>query len=239
MMADIYWCRSPTAMGASSLIICSIPQDNGRRSLEFSDKIVAAVFGFGETVQKLYLLSRDHAPKGKILSLPLGSPKLAASATVVDESDAAIRYVQPTATRLYVNESIGGPSQIQVFDLSGKPLTPIPLNPISSVDDMVRLGKDEILFGTQTFLDPFAWYRFEPSTGQATKTALYSTSSIGFSDTEVVREFATSKDGTKVPINILRRKGTRFDGQNPAILYGYGGYVTIEKPPFSARKRPL
>ena len=203
----------------------------------FSDKIVAAVFGFGETGQKLYLLSRDHAPKGKILSLPLENPKLAASATVVDEGDAAIRYVQPTATRLYVNESIGGPSQIQVFDLSGKALTPIPLNPISSVDDMVRLGKDEILFGTQTFLDPFAWYRFEPSTGQATKTALYSTSSIGFSDTEVVREFATSKDGTKVPINILRRKGTRLDGQNPAILYGYGGYGIIESPSFSARRR--
>ena len=39
-----------------------------------------------------------------------------------------------------------------------------------------------------------------------------------------MREFAASKDGTKVPLNILRKKGTRLDGNNPTLLYGYGGY---------------
>jgi len=201
---------------------------------QFSDKIVAAAFGLNET---LYVLSRNQAPKGKLLSLPLANPKLAAAQTVVAESDAAIEYFTPTVTRLYVVDSIGGPSQIRVFDLTGKPLAQIPLKPISSVEDIVRLENDEVLFGSQTHLDPYAWYRFDPAAGRATKTALFSTSSADFSDTEVVREFAISKDGTKVPLNIIRRKGTKLDGQNPTILYGYGGYNIIESPSFSARRR--
>jgi prolyl oligopeptidase len=124
-----------------------------------------------------------------------------------------------------------------MFDLTGKPLLPVPLKPISSVEGLVRLGSDAILFGSQTFLEPFAWYRFDPETGQTSKSALYSTSSVDFGDTEVVREFATSKDGTKIPLNIIRRKGTSLDGQNPTILYGYGGYGIIMSPWFSARNR--
>ena len=46
---------------------------------------------------------------------------------------------------------------------------------------------------------------------------------VSFEDMEVVREFATSKDGTKVPLNILRKKGLELNGKNPTILYGYGG----------------
>jgi prolyl oligopeptidase len=56
---------------------------------------------------------------------------------------------------------------------------------------------------------------------------------VKFDDTEVVREFAISKDGTRVPLNILRRKGTKLDGSNPTLLYGYGGYSISEKPYFA------
>jgi prolyl oligopeptidase len=48
----------------------------------------------------------------------------------------------------------------------------------------------------------------------------------------VVREFAASKDGTKVPVNIVRKKGTKLDGKNPALLYGYGGYGISQTPRF-------
>jgi prolyl oligopeptidase len=54
---------------------------------------------------------------------------------------------------------------------------------------------------------------------------------------EAVREFAISKDGTKVPINILRRKGTPLDGTNPALLYAYGGYGHCMRPAFNFEHR--
>jgi prolyl oligopeptidase len=68
-------------------------------------------------------------------------------------------------------------------------------------------------------------------------TALQMTSPANFDDIEVVREFATSKDGTKIPISILRKKGIKLDGRNPTLLYGYGGYGINLTPAFSSQRR--
>src|SRR5204863_68415 len=72
---------------------------------------------------------------------------------------------------------------------------------------------DELVFGNVSYLKPFAWFTFDPATKNVHRTALGATSPVDFDDIEVVREFATSKDGTKVPVNILRKKGLKLDGQ--------------------------
>lgn len=89
-----------------------------------------------------------------------------------------------------------------------------------------------MLYGAQSYVDPEGWYRYDPATRESRKTALASLSSVDMSGIQVSREFAVSKDGTRVPINILMRKGTALDGQNPAILYGYGGFGISESPYF-------
>jgi prolyl oligopeptidase len=58
------------------------------------------------------------------------------------------------------------------------------------------------------------------------------TSPVSFADAEVTRAFATSKDGTRVPLNIIAKKGTKRDGRNPTLLYGYGGYGISMTPGF-------
>ena len=58
------------------------------------------------------------------------------------------------------------------------------------------------------------------------------TSPISFADVSVTRAFATSKDGTKVPLNIIARKDVKLDGSNPTLLYGYGGYGVNQSPHF-------
>ncbi len=60
---------------------------------------------------------------------------------------------------------------------------------------------------------------------------------MDFSDSELVREWAVSRDGTRVPIDILRRKGTKLDGTNPTLLYGYGGYAISQRPGYSPLRR--
>ena len=64
------------------------------------------------------------------------------------------------------------------------------------------------------------------------------TSPVDFSNAKVTRVFATSKDGTKVPLNILSRKDIKLDGRNPTLLYGYGGYGISETPHFAAEAAP-
>jgi prolyl oligopeptidase len=94
-----------------------------------------------------------------------------------------------------------------------------------------------LFFGNVSYLKPFAWFTYNPADNNVRRTALYTTSPVDFDDLEVVREFATSKDGTKVPLNILRQKGLKLDRTHPTLLYGYGGYGVSLSPAFDATRR--
>ncbi len=201
----------------------------------FADKIVGAAFGVDDAV---YLLSRAGAPKGKILRLPLdGAPALAQAAVLVPESDGAIQGFTPTRSRLYVNDLLGGPSRVRAFALSGQRLADLPLLPVSAAGGLVRLEGDDILFENTSYLLPPAWYLYSAADGSVAKTALAMTSVADYADCEVVRDFARSKDGTMVPLNIIKQKSAKRDGTNPTILYAYGGYGVSETPGFSASRR--
>ncbi len=81
--------------------------------------------------------------------------------------------------------------------------------------------------------------RWFAATETSAPTKIATTSPIDYGDAEVVRAFATSKDGTKVPLNIVRRKGIKLDGSNPVLLYGYGGYGVNQNPGFLGAQRRL
>jgi prolyl oligopeptidase len=196
--------------------------------------VKAAEFGPGGS---LYCLSIKDAPRGKVLRLSLAEPDLTKARIVVPESEAVLEGVRPTASRVYIREMLGGPSRIRIFDLEGKSLGVVPLPPETSVGELVRTGKDDLLFDTEGYLTPPAWVRFIALTGKLDKTALVQTSPVDFSDTEVVSTQAVSKDGTKVPLVILMRKGTPLDGSSQALLTGYGGFGISQTPTFSAARR--
>jgi prolyl oligopeptidase len=209
----------------------------------FEDGIVSAKFGTGErgADDSLYLLSRKNAPRGQILRLPLTQLDLAKATLVVpqtsgsgdDESArASIENFVPTFGHLYVMDIMGGPSRVRVFDSQGKSLPAPPLPPISAVYGAVPIGGGDVLFHLSTYLEPSAWYHFDAAGGKATRTALYETAPVHYDDVEVVRDVATSKDGTRVPLNIIRVKGIKLDGTHPALLTGYGGYGISTKPDF-------
>jgi prolyl oligopeptidase len=200
---------------------------------QFSDK--ASVCAFGKDA--LYLLSRQNAPKGKILAISFAKPTLTEASVPVAESEVSISDFTAGEKYLYVVDMNGGPSQIRMFELSGGTEKSIPVPSVCTVYGLVVLKNDELLFASESYLTPPSWYRYNSLTQDVTKTELGSASKADYSDTEVSREFAVSKDGTKIPMNILRRKGTQLDGRNPTILYGYGGYGFSEVPLFSTGRR--
>jgi prolyl oligopeptidase len=102
---------------------------------------------------------------------------------------------------------------------------------------MESLEDNSLLFRDVSYTEPAAWLHCIASKAEPVKTALVNTSPVSFADIEVTREFAVSKDGTKVPLNIIRRKGTKLDGNNPTLLYGYGGYSISMSPNFDFTRR--
>jgi prolyl oligopeptidase len=201
-----------------------------------SDSVTEAAFG-GDN--GLWLLSHEGSPMGKVLRVPLGKPQLANAQTVIPESKFAVRGMVATPHRLYVVDQNGGPMQVRVFDEKGASKGLIPLAPSSSVWQVARLDSDDVLVEAETYLQPPSWSRFDAATGKLQGTALREAAVADYSDTEVLREFAVSKDGARVPLNIIRRKGTKLDGNNAVVLYGYGGYGISLSPFYDKGLRPL
>lgn len=213
----------------------------------YSDQASAAAFGKGSD-RGLYLLSSKGSPRGKIVRLDLEHPEIAKAVTVVPESPVAIAGLRfatnrlvtnftPTASGLYVVDVDGGPSRVRFFSRDGKPQGSVPLPPVAAVNEIFSTGGDEVLLNVETYLTPAAWFAYRPGAGRLRQTALAKTSVADFSDCEVVREFAVSRDGTKVPMSILRKKGTKLDGTNPTLLYAYGGYGINLSPRFQPDRR--
>src|SRR5258708_12668060 len=103
----------------------------------------------------------------------------------------------------------GGPSEGRVFDLKGKALPALPTEPVSSAGIGVRLGGDDVLFGAESFVKPFAWYRYTAGDGKLEKTALAGESKVSFDHVEVSRAMPVSKDATKLPPHILMNQATK------------------------------
>lgn len=218
---------------------------------KFEDGVVSAKLNS----DALYLLSRKNAPRGRVMRVPLSAPELSKAVEVVAQSPggssqsdegarASIAEITATDTRLYVVDQVGGPSRVRIFqqqEFASNPgssrtslrfLGEVPQPAVSAVSEVVPLEGDDVLLSTSTWLAPAAWYRLDSKSGKAIATAMVSSSPISFDDAEAVRDFAVSKDGTRVPLNIIRKKNTKLDGNKPALLEGYGGYNISMSPHF-------
>jgi prolyl oligopeptidase len=204
-----------------------------RQLTRFADGIKAIKFGKDAA---LYLLSQKDAPRGKILRLPLTDPELANATVVVPEGRGVAGDYEPSAGGLYVAVMDGGPSRLWFYPKAGRPVE-VPVLPVSAVGGLHCWRGDELIFANSSYLRPPGWYEWEPGMKQPRATAFQMTSPASFDDIEVVREFATSRDGTKIPISILRKKGIKLDGKNPALLTGYGGYGISLTPAFNVTLR--
>jgi prolyl oligopeptidase len=209
-------------------------QDGGRWRMVFdvADKVVAvAVAG-----DSLFALSLLDAPHGRVLRVPLSgdpSPGIASHADeVVPHGAVTIELIAATRERLWVVDIDGGPSAMRAFDHSGGQLPDVELPDICSVESLEVVGDDTVVWAVETFVSPRTWWQHSDTDHAARRTGLDTVTPLDFSGMEVERVFATSKDGTRVPVNLIARAGTPKDGSAPAVLFGYGGYAISMKPWF-------
>jgi prolyl oligopeptidase len=211
------------------------PDGMPQQVTHFDDGIVLAKFGLDNS---LWLLSHKNSDKGEIVHLPVGDLRLEDAKLVVPASDGSIEgsgseqgRLFVGADRLYLTVINGGPEEIRAYTLEGKRKQNVPAPEVASISSLVRDGKNAFLFAAETFTAPQQWYRYD---GKKQPQALpfHQETEVSLADISVERVFATSKDGTKVPMTILMRKGTKLDGKNPALITGYGGFGISTTPGF-------
>jgi prolyl oligopeptidase len=206
-----------------------------RRLASESDGVRDAQFGDDDA---LYVRSVANAPRGKVLRLPLAETKAVnwdKVATIAAPLEGAIQRFTVAGGTLYLAEGQTGPSRLRAIDVRTKRGTLVSLPATSTVAALVRLGRNDVVAQVGGYLEPPLWTRV--GSGRAKRTALVSTSDANFNDSEVVREFATSRDGTPVPLDILRRKGLRLDGHNPVLLTVGGAMGQAATPDFDPARR--
>jgi prolyl oligopeptidase len=205
---------------------------------DFDDDIVQATFGPSDT---LFVISRAGSPRGKVQTINLNSPTLDRAVTIIPEGENTIvsdfwdpSVLVTTEQFLCLTYQLGGPQELRVFDFGGNHVGSPEAPEISTATGVVSVAGDDVLFLLTSYLKPPVWMHYNARTGGLRETKLAVDAPVDFADCEIVREFATSKDGTNVPVNIIRKKGIPLDGTHPCLVTGYGGYGVNITPSFSA-----
>jgi prolyl oligopeptidase len=201
---------------------------------DFADEVKQVRFGEDG---RLYALSVQDAPLGRVLAVPVSDPRITRAHVIVAQGALAAEGLALSRTRLFVRYRDGGPALGRVFALDGKPIGDLPTERISSLDFVEVLDRDRLLLRVMSYTSPPLVNVFDARTNRLVVTALSARPSFNFDDATVDSGFAVSPDGTRVPITILRRKDMKLDGSNPVLLYAYGGYGLSSVPYFSAMNR--
>ena len=171
------------------------------------------------------------APRGRIVAIDSAKPDTIT--TLVPEAAEKLEGVDLVGDRFVASYLKDAHSVVRIFDLSGKPAGEIPLPGLGTASGFTGKRKDtETFYSYVSFTEPPAVYRYDFKTSQS--TVLFQPK-VDFKSDEFTTEqvFYQSKDGTKVPMFLTYRKGLEKNGDNPTLLYGYGGFDISITPSFS------
>jgi prolyl oligopeptidase len=135
--------------------------------------------------------------------------------------------------KIFTRYLVDAKTQVKQFDYQGNFEREIELPAIGTTGSFAGKKEDETLYYTFTsFTYPSTIFKYDISSG---KSELYRQPEVDFDPEayETEQVFFNSKDGTRVPMFIVKKKGVELNGQNPTILYSYGGFNISLKPSFS------
>jgi prolyl oligopeptidase len=183
---------------------------------------------------KLYITTNEDAPRYRVFVADATSPKRDNWKELIPQTDAVLQSAGVTGGKLFAQYEHNATSELRLFDLEGKKLADLQL---PTIGDVVSVGgkydKNEIFYGFQSFTVPPSVYRYDLASGKTDLWGKVDAPSIDPSAYDVKQEWYTSKDGTKVPMFIVSKKGIEKNGKNPTLLYGYGGFNISLKPSFN------
>lgn len=185
---------------------------------------------------RLWFVTNWNAPRYRLVSIDLAARKPDWQ-ELVGESAETLQQATIIGNKLILAYLRDASTRALVYDLSGKSATSLALNDIGTASGFRgKPGDPETFYSFTSFNQPAAIYRMDLTTG---KTQPFAEPALTFDPREydVDQRFFPSKDGTKIPLFIVRKKGTAAEGKPvPTLLYGYGGFEVSLTPAFSAAR---
>ena len=184
----------------------------------------------------LILKTNENAPKGKLMKLKFGEQSYNDAEEFIPEKDLVLDGTSFAGGKMFLSYMKDAQSKIEAYDLDGKYLYDVKLPAIGSASlPSGKKDKDIAFYSFTSFTYPSVIYKYSVSEN---KSEIFYKSEIDFDieDYETKQIFYESKDGTKIPMFIVHKKGIKLDGNNPTLLYGYGGFNISLTPSFSVTR---
>ncbi|MBK8913368.1 MAG: S9 family peptidase [Phycisphaerales bacterium] len=173
------------------------------------------------------------APRGRVIAIDTRKPERSAWKEIIPQSEQVLQGVSTVGgvfTCTYLKDAH---TQIRMFDLSGKPLREVALPGVGSAGGFGgKRNETETFYSYTSFAAPPTIYRYDMTTHAST---IFKQPKVDFDPAlyETTQVFVDAKDGARVPMFLTHKRGAKLDGNNPVILYGYGGFNVSITPSFS------
>ncbi len=187
----------------------------------------------------LLVLTNDGAPRKKLISIDVGNPDRKNWKEIIPQQEEVLTNVSFVGGKLFATFLKDASSKVYIYDLEGNWLGEVKLPGIGTTEGVSGRKEDKQGFYVFTsFTYPSTIYRYDIEKG---KSELFRKSQIDFDieNYETTQVFYPSKDRTMIPMFITHKKGLIYDGTNPCLLYGYGGFNINILPGFSVAILPL
>jgi len=193
-----------------------------------------AQYNFVDNDGPVFWIQTDsNAPRGKLIAIDTQHPERTNWKTVVPEGKDKLEETSLVDNLFLLSYLKDARAEVRVHDLQGKFVRNVDLPGIGTAGGFRGKRTDkETFYGFTSFISPATVYRYDPAAG---KSSVFRKPKVDFDSTqyETKQVFYKSKDGTRVPMFITYKKGLKLDGQNPTLLYAYGGFDISLTPFFS------
>lgn len=197
------------------------------------EKDNAEYYPLGNVGKTIYMQTTLGAPNRKIVSFNIADPSPRAWKTIVPEAKSVIENSLLAGGRLIVNYLVDAKSEVAIYSLNGKHEKNLKLPGIGTVGELSgRTDSPDLFYAFTSYLYPTSVFRYDLRSGKSTT---FQAPKVDFSPKDFVTKqvFYHSKDGTRIPMFITMKKGTKLDGENPTLLYAYGGFNISITPSFN------
>ncbi|MGA7590721.1 MAG: prolyl oligopeptidase family serine peptidase, partial [Candidatus Sulfotelmatobacter sp.] len=183
---------------------------------------------------RVYIVTNEDAPRYRLFATEAGDYERDNWKEIIPQTEAVLQGAAVWGGKIFAQYEQNATSQLKIFDIAGDKIGDLPLPALGTVFGSAgKWNRDEIFYGFLSFTVPPTVYRYDLKTRATTLWAKVDAPSIDPAAYEVNQEWFHSKDGTRVPMFIVNKKGLKKDGHNPTLLTAYGGFNISMTPNFS------
>ncbi len=183
---------------------------------------------------KLFITTNEDAPRYRVFVTDATNFDRENWKEIIPQTDAVLQGTGVFGGKLFAQYEQNASSQIKLFDLEGKKISDLALPTIGTVfGSGGKWDRDELFYGFQSFTVAPSIYHYDLKDGSTSLWTKVDAPSIDPAAYEVQQEWYHSKDGTRVPMFVVHKKGLKKDGRNPTLVTAYGGFNVSLTPTFS------